>query len=383
MRSANPVSAAALREETDGEALAEAMRRAIERGSLPSQPIPAGEQVAIEYSDVIGPPPRRRRAALALGVGLVCLAGAVALLLLGGGSVGGSGQSAFAAAAIEVAEANPRLLVTAPGWSVVDAGEFEKDQGEVTFAYGNRRFAIHWYPAHRYRSYLRDRATVSKQQRSTLLGRAATTVRYGVDRNGAEEYATMLAPEGSVFVEVRGAIGDRAAYGAVLRSLRPVSVETWLEAMPHSVVSPETRARVVARMLRSVPWPPGFDRAALEDESSVLNHYQLAVKVAGTVSCGWIESWLAATKAGDDERAREAVDAMATSPHWPMMPILIKGGGWSQNVKMAARSIATGHLNRDPAGSVVNPDGSGYEIGPAWALGLNCIDHYWRHPIKP
>jgi len=383
MRAANPVSAAALREEIDVGTVTEAMRRAIAGGDVPSQPIPAGDRAAIEYGDAVGPRPRRRIAALGLGAGLACLAVAGVLLLLVGGSVGGSSHPTFAAAAMEVAEANPRLLITAPGWSVTDAGEFETDQGEVTFANGDHQFEVHWYPARYYRRYLHDRASVSPPQRSTLLGRTATTVHYGVDRNGAEDYATMLAPQGPVFVELRGAIGDRAAYDSILRSLHPVSVETWLEAMPSSVVAPDSRARVVARMLQGVPLPPGFDAATLRDEDSVLNHHQLAVKVAGTVSCGWFESWLTATKAGDGARAAEAVDAMSTWRHWPMTPMLIKNRGWGMNLKMAAGELASGHVNQGPAGSLINPDGSGYEFGPAWATMLNCTDRYWRHPIKP
>ncbi len=384
MRAANPVSAAALRKEIDAETLAEQMRRAIASGSVPSQPIPAGDRAAIEYGDSIGlPRPRRRVAAFGLGAGLACLAIAGVLLLLVGGPVGGSSHPTFAAAAIEVAEVNPRLLVTTPGWSVADAGEFERDEGEVTFADGNHQFAVHWYPARLYRRVLHDRAQVSPPQRSTLLGRTATTVRYGVDRNGAEDYATILAPAGPVFVELRGAIGDRAAYDAVLHSLHPVSVETWLEAMPRNIVGPDSRARVVERMLQGVPLPPSFNAAALQDEDLVLNHYQLAVKVAGTVSCGWFESWLSATKTGDDTRATEAVDAMSTWRHWPMTPALVKGGGWSSNLKLAAAELAAGHVNQGPAGNLINPDGSGYEFGPAWATMLNCTDRYWRHPIEP
>jgi len=388
MRAANPVSAAALREEIDAGTVAEAMRSAIASGSVPSRPIPVGDRIAIEDGDSTGlPRPRRRVAALGLGAGLACLAIAGVLLLLVGGSVGGSSHPTFAAAAIEVAEANPRLLITAPGWSVTDAGEFETDEGEVTFANGNRQLAVHWYPARFYRRFLHDRAQVSPPQRSTLLGRTATTVRYGVDRNGAEDYATMLAPQGPVFVELRGAIGDRAAYDTVLRSLHPVSVAAWLAAMPRNIVGPDSRARVVERMLQGVPLPPGFDSATLQDEDSVLNHYQLAVKVAGTVSCGWFESWLAATKAGDATRATDAAEAMSTWLHWPMAPTLIKGGGgnpgWSANLELAAKELATGHVNQGPAGSLINPDGSGYEFGPAWATMLNCTDRYWRHPIEP
>ena len=123
-----------------------------------------------------------------------------------------------------MAEANPRLLVTAPGWKIVRADEFEPDSGELTFSDGSRRFDIHWYPAQMYDEYLRDRATVSTPEHGVLLGRRATTVDYT-----REEYATMLSPQGSVFIEVRGRLGSRGAYDEILDSLRPVDVDTWLE----------------------------------------------------------------------------------------------------------------------------------------------------------
>jgi hypothetical protein len=377
VRAANPADAADLREEIGEEALSRALRRAVAAGAANPRPL-GGDAGPFRGGS------RRPRRGLAVGLAAALVGTAAALaLLLGGGSVGGGGQPAFAAAAIEVAEANPRLLVTAPGWAVADAGEFERDEGEVAFGDGEHRFAVHWYPARSYRRYLRDRALVSAPERSILLGLTATTVRYGIDRNGDDEYATMLAPEGPVFVEVRGAVGDRAAYDAVLHSLRHVDVDTWLEAMPRSVVGPDVRARVVERMLRGVPLPPGFDREALEDDDLVLNHYQLAAEVAKAVSCGWVERWLTATQSGDGADAREAVAAMATWRRWAMMPTPADNGRWSANIKMAARSIATGHVNRGPAGSVINPDGSGYELGPAWAVALDCTQRYWRHPIEP
>jgi hypothetical protein len=222
---------------------------------------------------------------------------------------------------------------------------------------------------------------VSRPETSKLLGHTATTVRYW-NRRGADEYATMLSPQGPVFVEVRGALRSHAEYEEILHSLRRVDVDTWLSAMPANVVRPEARAAVVERMLRGVPLPPGFDRDKLVGEESVLNHYQLAVKVAGTVSCGWVESWLSATRSGDGKRAHEAVAAMATSHGWPMMPLLIKGGGWSGNVWHAAHEIESGHLNRGEAGELVNPDGTGYRFGPAWAMELNCTSRYWRRSLQ-
>jgi hypothetical protein len=370
MRAANPASASELRGSIGDEELSSAMQRAIAAGGSPTQPIP-GRFFR-----------RRRGAAIALGAGLACLAAIAVLLLFGGGSVRGGSGPEFAAAAIEVAEVNPRLLVTEPGWAVTDAGEFEADEGEVSFGDGAHRFDVHWYPARYYRRYLRDRALVSIPETSRLLGHTATTIRYGLNSGGAE-YATMLSPQGAVFVEVRGGLDSRAEYEAVLHSLRQVDVDAWLAAMPPNVVRPQARGAVVTKMLGGVPLPPGFDLAALKGEDSVLNHYQLAVKVAGAVSCGWVESWLAATNAGDGSRAQEAVEAMATSHHWAMMPTLIEGGGWSANVWSAADSIASGHVDRGAAGEVVNPDGSGYKLGPAWAVGLNCTSRYWRHPLKP
>lgn len=366
MREANPASARRLRTELDEATLLRTMAGAMMSDRALSPPAPADS---------------RRRLAFAFSGGLACVAAIAALVLLGGGSVGGGSHPAFAAAAVEVAEANPRLLVTAPGWAVTDAGEFEADEGEVTFGDGEHRFTVHWYPARSYRTYLRDRAMVSRPERSLMFGRRATTVHYGLTKQG-DEYATMLAPKGPVFVEVRGGLESRAEYDEILHSLREVDVDTWLAAMPRSVVGPENRARVVERMLRGVPLPPDFDLIALQGEDSVLNHYQLAAKVAGTVSCGWFESWLAATDAGDGARARKAVKAMATWRRWPMIP-LIGNGGWAVNVKMAAEELATGNIDRGPAGRVVNPDGSGYELGPSWAVWLNCTDRIWRRPFKP
>ena len=124
-----------------------------------------------------------------------------------------------------------------------------------------------------------------------------------------------------------GAQSAIAVYDAVLHSLHPVDVDTWLGAMPRRVVGPEPAPAWSRGCSTECRCLQAFDSAALAGEDSVLNHYQLAVKVAGTVSCGWFESWLTATKAGDAARAHEAVAAMSTWRNWPMTPI-IDHGGW-------------------------------------------------------
>lgn len=378
MRAANPASAAELRETLDEDEVATAMRRAIAAGRTPSQPIPAGDRVANEAAGGPRRPilrPGRRRLALAAGV--ACVAAVVALFVFS--SLPGDGRSgpAYATAAIEVAEANPRLLIAQSGWSVTRADQFEVDSGEVEFSDGSHDLAIVWYPARYYDRYLRDRARVSTPIHSTLLGRDATTVHYG-----REEYATMLAPEGRVFLEVRSKLGSKEAYDAVLSSLRPVDVDTWLAAMPASVVRPEDRAAAVEVALRGVPLPPDFDRAALEQEDTVRDRYAFAVEVAGAVACGWVESWLAAKRTGDAEAAKAAVEAMSTASSWPLLQGAEMQRGWAMNIETVAKEVARDDLNAGPAGSVRHPDGSGYELGPAWSLALGC-DPRWRRPLEP
>ncbi len=374
MREANPVDAAALRAELGKEEIEKAMATAIGAAAAPRGPVPAGDAFAAGLESR----PRRlslRSAALVAGLAAVI----AAVFLVAGAFSGGGTHPTYAAAAIEVAEANPRLLVTTPGWRVTDAGEFERDSGETTFGDGRRTLALNWYPARLYRQVLRDRAQVSPPRRSRLLGRTTTTVEYG--HHG--EYATIIAPIGAVFVEVRGRLGGHAAYEKVLHSLRPVDVETWLAAMPASVVSPDARANTVAAMLRGIPYPPGFDPSQIENETAVLNRYDLGVRVADAISCGWVESWLAAQASGDGIAAQDAVEAMVSSHHWPLLLQMEREVkmGWSQNIWHAAAELRRGYLDQGFGEALVRPDGSGYKIGPAWATELQCTARIRRVPF--
>jgi hypothetical protein len=400
MRGFDPVDAAALRADLDDDAIDQAMAMAIGMGKIPAggeaaAPGPSSVSVApassasgsrsasIDDAPGVRHDPRRRarrrRSArpLVIGAALVVLI-AAALLVTGVLSGGDGSHPSYAAAAVEVAEANPRLLVTAPGWRVTGAGEFEADQGEMGFGDGSRQLELNWYPARLYRGYLRDRAQVSPPRRSRLLGRTTTTVEY---RRG--EYATILAPMGPVFLELRGDLGDLAAYESVLHSLRQVDVDTWLGAMPASVIQPDARAPVVDHMLRGVPYPPGFDPSGLEAETAVLDHYDLGVRVADAVACGWVESYLAARDAGDADAERRAVAAMSSSHRWPLLRQMEREvkGGWAHNIWTVAGWLRAGHLHQDFGEGVVNADGTGYMLGPAWATALECHDAIRRKPF--
>ncbi len=368
MRAANPVSDEELHKAIGEADLARAMRRAIAAGDAPAQLIPAGDRIAMERgagggSGLAGIFSRHRAASV--GFGLACAAVIAVLVVLGGGSVDSvrdGVRPTYAAAAVRVAEANPRLLVTAPGWSIIHANSFEAEYGGLTYkdaghpAFGPEGLSLtmNWAPASLYRTTLRGyrpKATVTK---STVLGRQATTFHYG----GRPAYITVLPPQGNVFVTLALPAGE---HETLLRSLRAVSVERWLAAMPPEVVQPDAESGVIAQMLHGVPLPPGFDPSSLEAKGELTNRYELGQAVAGAVACGWLESWDAATRSGDAATAEAAVAAMSSARHWAVLLQMVhekgfrgdilpaNGNGWPSYIVTAAREIAGGNLRHRPA----------------------------------
>jgi hypothetical protein len=417
MRAANPSSATELREATTEVELSLAMQRAIAVGESPSQPIPAGDRVAYERA-VGGRPTRRgvfsrhRGASLSLG-GLACVAVIAALILLSGGSVRDGGHPSFAAAAVKVAEANPRLLITLPGWSIVHARSFEVDTGALTYKndghplYGpggrGRELNLAWYPARFYREGLYEDGHacchVSRPVASTLLGQQATTFAYPHQH---PNFTTILSPQGNVFIELTGSFGSKEEYEALLHSLRPVGVDAWLSAMPAEVIRPAARSAAIAQMLRGIPVPPGFDAStlhfrdipalpgsALQSESALTDRFMLAKSVTGAVACDWLQHWLSATRTGDDTAAQEAVDAMRTAPNWPVLLQMVRekgfrgdalpphGQGWPSEILTAAREISRGQLRRKPAVTKTYVNGHLYGVrtpaGAAPASVMGCL----------
>lgn len=400
MRAANPFSATDLRKAITKAELSLAMQRAIDVGESPSRPIPAGDRVACEHaartrSDRSGVFSRHRGASLGLG-GIAGVAVVAVLILLSGGSVNSVKDGAhptFAAAAVKVAEANPRLLVTVPGWSIAHARSFEVDRGELIYkddghtlyGPGGRQLNLTWYPAGFYRDMLREKEQVRTRAgrvtpvTSTLLGQRATTFAYAGQH---PNYATVLSPQGNVFIEVNGSFGSRQEYEALLHSLQPVGVDAWLAAMPAEVLRPAARSAAIAQMLRGIPVPPGFDAfalhfrgtpapsgSALQSESVLTDRFMLGKSLTGAVACDWLQRWLSATRAGDGVAAQEAVDAMGTARHWPVLLQMVRekgyrgsalpphGQGWPSEILAAAREIAHGHLRRRPAVTTVNVHG--------------------------
>ncbi len=392
MRAANPVSADELREATGERELELAMGRAIAAGQAPTRPIPAGDRVAVEGG--AGGAPRRagifsRHRVASLGFGLACAGVIAVLVVLGGGSVDTvkeGGRPTYAAAAVKVAESNPRLLITAPGWSIIHAN-ITADQGGLTYKYAGHPYpgpyaaVENWAPASLYRDALREFVREAKPTHSTVLGRKVTTFR---DPSGS--YYTVFPPQGDVYVTLSVPGFDRES---LLRSVRAVSVDRWLAAMPPEVVQPAAESDVIAQMLKGVPLPPGLDPASLEAEGELSNRFDLGRAVAGAVACGWMESWDAATRSGDTATAEAAVTAMSSARHWAVLVQMVqekgykedvlpaRGNGWPSHIIQAAREMAGGHLRTRPAVKTIRENGAvvGVEtpknVAPASVLGCH------------
>jgi hypothetical protein len=267
-------------------------------------------------------------------VALVAAVAAAAILAITLAPGGGT-RPEFAAAAVRVAEANARILVGESGWRIAAADEFTRDEGEVTFAHGSERFEVHWYPAALHRSYSQDRADAAAPADVTVLGRAAT--RYG--------RATILPPDDRSFTELRGDDMSVGRYLEVLRSLKTADVETWLAAMPPTVVKPGARAPLVDEMLRDVPVPDRVDVNALRS-GGVHDTYQLTVDVMTPIACGWLDQWTAAKKSGDRAVAAEAERALQTARDWPAFRNLPRGqrDAWPSEVFRYADEMKSGRL---------------------------------------
>ncbi|MDQ1402064.1 MAG: hypothetical protein QOG03_380 [Actinomycetota bacterium] len=309
----------------------------------------------IVSTPVVGQSGARRWARRAL----VPVAAAAVLVGLVAQQQSGGGGTAWAAPVLAVAQSSPRLLVGRPGWKVSRADEFMVDQGEMAFAGEGRQLDVHWQRADFTDELKQDRAaSADLNEAIDVAGHPATLFRYA----GSTDFTTVWRL-GDHTIEARGEFATKADYLDVIGSLHEVGVDTWLEAMPASVVRPSGRAATVDKMLADMPKPPGFDATALRQGVAVKDRYQLGAAVSGSVACGWIDQWVAARASGDGAAVRQAVGAMATSHHWAILQEMKATGDYPLEVWQLADAMANN-------GTV--PGGRPLTIEESYRDGLGC-----------
>lgn len=358
------------------------------------------------------------RAAIGLAAGAAAVAVLAAVVLTSGDSSGPGVHRAFAAEAVEVAEANPRLLIGAPGWSVTRADEFERDQGMMEFGNGEHKLLLDWatrppgYPAPEFSgpdAYLPeldqwyrvhvgclgpqgevDCRMFERNTEISLLGRTAIlhearTIYPEGERNTfiypereSSAFTVSLPWEGRMDVTIHADPIPRAIPRAklleVLDSLYATDIETWLAALPPEVVRPLERPEVVDEMLEGIPIPPSVDVEELKGQPQASSRSVLGSGVTSAVACGWLDQWAEAVKTGDTAAAQEAVEAMSTSRDWPILKQEHPQIGSALTIWEYADA-----MRRDDrqallgvAGTETLPDGRVYELRPGYATGLGC-----------
>jgi hypothetical protein len=283
-----------------------------------------------------GPRPRRKQRAdhAARSRLRSAWAGAVAALILGIVVIltipqsGPRTGSAWAAPLVKIAEGAPRFLVTEEGWKVVRADEFSGEIGEMTFANGTSELDLSWVPAAKHDAVVEDREQGAEASwKITIAGQDAVLFQY----EGTTDF-TAHWRDGDHSLQLRGVFPSVDDYRAVAASLEPVDVDTWLSAMPESVVRPTARAASVEAMLADIPVHPRVDVERLKSSGRVSDRYQLGAAVTGAVACAWLEQWVDATAKGDEAPAQEAVDAMATSHDWAILLEMDEEGDWPEAI---------------------------------------------------
>ena len=297
----------------------------------------------------------------------------------------GGPSPAFGAAPSDSTGSSPLLLLKGPGWRVQNTEEnrgrgSEGVNGSIEFVTGKpipyeaikisgsnkhphesgmfppavrqRRVELSWHPASLKQTIEWIHGLPHPHGRKALKLPVLNTTAYVDTRDefyvnqGGPGNRQMIAlwSQGADVFELRAAVPDLSAFEERLGWLTKVDPQIWLEAMPAKVVAPVDYAATVREVLKGIPVPKSFAPARVPDEELVTDRYQVGARTAGTVSCLWLRQWGAARRSGDSASEAEAVKAMATSRHWPILRWMTKEGEYSEVVWQIARWMPKGYF---------------------------------------
>jgi len=354
---ANPFSAAAVAALPADEAL-DGLREALLSQARPA-PVPVAHARRLRDA--------ARTPRLAASVAAVVAAAIVGLSV--GGVFGGGSGTAWGAELVHFAEASPLILLEQPGWQVDYANEDSDLVGEMDFtsstvpapstgatsALGdaNTSAGLFWRSG-ALSDWMADRANSADViTTAPVLGTVAHVYQYAGGAPGQQDI-TALWEYGGRVLEFRAGAADIAAFESLLASLRQVDLDTWLSALPASVVKTADRTAVIASMLQGVTLPPGFDAGSISGAGLTSDRYQLGATVAGTVACTWFKLWSDARASGDNAGVQQAVAAMATAKDWPILQEMSNSGAYPQILEAFAAAMPSGLWYGRPLDGDVN-----------------------------
>jgi hypothetical protein len=319
------------------------------------------------------PAPRRHRIRGArtprLVVSLAIVVAAAIVALSVDGVFAGRSETAWGAELVHFAEASPLILLEQAGWQVDYANEDSAQVGEMHFTSGpipapsagatspaedlTTDAALFWRSGS-LSSWMADRASSADViTTAPVLGTTANVYQYAGGQPGRQQI-TALWEYGGQVLEFSAAAADIAAFESLLASLRQVDVDTWLSALPASVVKTADRTAVIASMLQGVTLPPGFSPSSISGAGLTSDRYQLGATVAGTVACTWFKLWSDARSSGDSAGAQQAIAAMATAKNWPILQEMSNSGAYPQILEAFAAAMPSGLWSGRPLDGDVN-----------------------------
>jgi hypothetical protein len=293
-----------------------------------------------EASEAPAPPRRRRRGQRAVRVAVAAVAAALVAGVLLRPQPDEVTVKDWSPSAVQVAHDAPRLLIGEPGWEVSEVVDFEVDDGQLRFRGPAGALDLHWRPGDAHQGYVDDRAASSSGPPTTIIITDLPAVLFQYRDSGR---LTALWVDGPHALELSADDIDPDEFRHLAESLERVDVDTWLSALPPSVVRAENRAASVAQILSDIPLPDGFDVSALESGGDAADRYTLGVETIGPVACAWIEQWEDATAGGDTAAAQRAVDAMGTIHDWAILQEMDIEGDWPNVLWHYTDALAAGH----------------------------------------
>jgi hypothetical protein len=328
----------------------------------------------------------RRRLVLVLGGAVAAIVVALVLVLGGGGT--GHPTPAYGAEEIAFAESTPLLLLEGPGWRVQNVTSNktrEGTEGQMEFVTGRpipygsvritgnveegqrveglqpaavrqRKVELHW------RAKGEESLTAAIENRREFLHAHGkrfvrlpvldttafvdTRTEVFVNQGGpGDREMTALWSEGGNVLELSAAVPDLAAMEERLGWVTKVDSEAWLDALPPKVVKAADHEAVVAEMLHGIPLPKTFSPSRVPDEGLTTDRYQVGAKVTGTVVCLWLRQWGEAQRTGDTAAAAQAVQAMATAKHWPILQEMNPDGDYPEVIWEDAAAMPQGYYD--------------------------------------
>jgi hypothetical protein len=319
-------------------------------------------------------PDARRRPSSFARVGRTSLAlGLAALAIFGITTIGTpdrpdpSRDPVWTPELVSFAKASPRLLITQQGWTVFRAEENSDEFGEMEYWNGAddaeaRGVGLYWRPVDFHERHVEDRRRgAARSWKITVAGHEGVLFRYR-----GSGHLTALWIDDQHSIELSGDLDNVEEFRALAGTIEKVDVDTWLSAMPESVIKSDRRAATVDNMLLDVPVPDDLDMAKLKSIQGVSDRYQLGARVTSAVACAWINQWVNATDNGNSNKRQEAVAAMQTSHDWAILREMQSKGGWSEVLWEYADAMAAGNY------SMIVDETPGDDTFSGYRAGLGC-----------